>query len=890
MVLRGEERDVILGDLDEEYQTDILPSQGRAAAARWYWGQVISSLASRSHRAMSVIATRRNFLGGVGQDLRYAARTLRKNPRFTVTAVATLALGIGANTAIFSVVDAVMFRPLPYEQPDRLVLLWNRSANTGALRMPISAPDVADFREQAALFEGFAFTDRIHEAALTGDGNPEHITLANVTANLFSLLGVQPVAGRGFLPNEGFVPPEVRNDSSVSISPNAVILSYGLWQRKFGGSADVIGRVIEINGQATRVVGVLPAEFELLLPPDAGMARRIDAWSPLRIGLSEFRRPTRLRDRDSDNTGAVIGRLRPGVTLAQVQAEMDAIAARQREQYEYHRAAGISVDVRFMHDDVVRHARTVLLSLFGAVGLLLLIACLNVANLLLAQTSGRKNEMRLRAALGASRARLIRQMLTESGLLAVLGGAGGLLLARWGIGALVALGPDTLPRAGTVGMDGGVMIFTLVTTVLAAFVFGVAPAFDSSMRNERKLLQSRGAGSVERARLRATLVVSEVALSLILLVGAGLLFKSFVRLQQVEPGFQPEGVLAFDVTLRHPGSYRGPAARSRFVQQLQERVAVLPGVTSVGLVGRLPLGGREWTQPYGLEGQAVQDWNANAANFRVITAGYFDAMGTRLLSGRFFDAADDRQDRRVAIVDETMAQRIAPSGSVIGRTIGFPLDGDAVWAEVVGVVENVHHESLRSRSRETLYVPYRHEASRDVSFVVRTAASPAGLIGPIRREVQALASHLPIYNVRTMTDYLSDSIGAERFAATIVGVFAVIAVVLASVGLYGVISYSVQQRTQEIGIRMALGAERTSVLRHVVAGGMALAGTGLLVGIVASVGLSRFASALLFEVRPTDITTYAGVSSVLMVVAFLACYLPARRASAVDPMVALRSE
>ena len=890
ILLRGEERDVILGDLDEEFHADIFPHRSRWAAKRWYWRQVVASVISRRRQGVVNQTPKEKFGQDIVRDLRFATRTLRKSPGFSAAAIATLALGIGANTAIFTVVNAVMFTPLPYQEPDRLVFLWNRTATAGAHRMPVAAPDVAEYREQTSLFEGFAFSDRVLDAALTGDGDPEHITVARVTPNFFSILGVQPAVGRNFRPQEGFIPPADRNDTTVVIAPNAVMLSHGFWQRRFGASGDVIGQTIQISGQRTTVVGVLPADFELLLPPDVGMARRVDAWSPLRFRLGEFRRPTGLRDRDSDNTGAVIGRLRPGVTLAQAQAEMDGIAARQRARHEYHRTAGMAIDVRSLHDDVVQHVRPVLFVLFGAVAFVMLIACINVANLLLARAADRMQEMRLRTALGASRGRLVRQLVTESALLGALGGAAGLLLAQWGIGVLMAFRPDNLPRMSEIGIDGTALAFTMGSVLVAALLFSVAPAFDAAIRDERALVRSRTAGAGTRKRLRDTLVVSEVALSLVLLVGAGLLFRSLAQLQRVEPGFQPGGVLAFDVTLRHQGSYRGPAERSQFISQIGERIRSLPGVQSVGLIGRLPLGGRQWTQPYGLEGQVPEEWNANEANFRVVTADYFDAMGTRLVAGRHFVGEDDRQDLRVTIIDETMARRIARGQNVLGKTIGFPLDGHPVWAQIVGVVENVHHASLRQDSRETIYVPYRHEASREVSFVVRAGTDPAALAGPIRREIQSLASHLPIYNVHTMSDYLSRSIGADRFAFRLIGIFALLAVTLASIGLYGVISYSVQQRTQEIGIRMALGAGRTSVMKQVVAKGMTLAATGLLIGTAVSIVGVRFSSALLFGVAGTDPPTYLAVSTLLMGVAFLACYIPARRASAVDPMLALRGE
>ncbi|MCZ6915146.1 MAG: ABC transporter permease, partial [Gemmatimonadetes bacterium] len=624
------------------------------------------------------------------------------------------------------------------------------------------------------------------------------------------------------------------------------------------------------------------------LPPDAGFARHVDIWSPLPVTLDNFQRRTRLRDRDSDNTGAVIARLKDGVTLEQARQEMNAIAAWHRESLAFHATAGLEIDVVPMHDEVVGHARPVLISLLGAVTFVLLIACINVANLLLARGTDRRGELALRAALGASRWRLLRQAMAESLLLAGAGSAAGLVLAQWGISSLVALAPATLPRANAIEIDGAVLGFTLGLTVLATLIFGTAPAIDAATPRGSELMQPRGAGAHRRKHLRGALVVSEVALTLVLLVGAGLMLRSLARLRQVEPGFEPEGVLAFDLTLSYPNQYRGPAARGAFVRQLEERIRNLPGVAAIGLIGRIPLGGRQWTQPYGRDGQPEVEWGANEANFRVITKDYFAAMGTRLLGGRSFVDADDRQDIRVAIVDETMARRIAPGGDAVGARIGFPLDGAPVWAEVIGVVEDVRHDDLRVPSRESLYIPYRHEASREISFVVRTTAEPAVLVGPIQRELQALAPHLAAYNVQTMHDYVAYALGPTRFALNLIAVFAALAVVLSSVGLYGVLSYSVRQRTHEIGVRMALGAKGQSVLMQVIADGMKLAGIGVALGLVASVVTSRWLGSLLFEVSPVDAWTYLGVSALLFGVALLACYLPARRASTVDPMESLR--
>ena len=889
--LRGEERDVIIGDLDEEHSTDIRPDRGVLLAALWYWKHAVASvmavrrrdnerLGRRSTRGQAIIAE-------TWQDLRYAGRGVRKDPAFALVAIFTLALGIGATTAIFTVVHAVMLRPLPYHEPDRLVLLWNHTTTGGLAKMPIAAPDVAEYEAEATLFEAFAFSDRIRDVAITGDGDPQHVTLGWVSANFFDVLGIDPHIGRRFLPGEGIIPPEILNDSTATPEPNSVILSYGLWQRFFGADASVIGRAIEISGQATTVVGVLQRDFELLLPSGAGFSTTIDVWSPLRFELSAFRRPTRLRDRDSDNTGAVIGRLNPGVTVSQAQLEMDGIAHRQRERFASYDVAGMRIDVGLMHNEVVGQARPILLALAGAVSLVLLIACINVANLVLARANDRDKEMALRAALGASRGRRVRQVFTESAVLSTLGGVAGVLLAWGGVRLLVSFRPEGLPRLEDLAVNAVVLGFSLGMTLLATMLFGIAPAFDATRRRGSHLLHRHGGSTRHENRFRNLLIIAEVSLSLTLLVGAGL---SFERLQRVQPGFVSDGVLAFDLTLRYPNRFRGPGERSQFVNLLQERIAALPTVQAVGLVGRLPLGGRQWTQPYGFAVQTPDEWGANRANFRVVTAGYFSAMGTRLLTGRHFLPDDDRQDLRVVIVDETLARRIEANGPVIGSRLSFPLDGAAVSAAVIGVVENVRHHDLRSPGRETLYVPYRHEASREVSFVVRTSGDPTSLIPSVRQYVRGLEAGIPLYNIQTMNDYVAAAIGPTQFALTLMLLFAGVALFLAAVGLYGVISYSARRRTHEIGIRMALGAERGSVVRQVVWNGMTLVGIGLGIGIAMSLAGSRLLTSTLFETRPTDPATYAAVTALLAAVSLFACYLPARRASSVDPMESLRQD
>ncbi len=911
LVLRGEEQEVILGDIDEEYATDILPRHGRRVAGRWYWRQALASIVHRCRQTTSKLWPRRNrgrdrrrtvpshrptapvgpkrgsVTTAFGQDLRFAARTLRRNPGFAAVAILTVALGIGANTAVFTVVNAVLLDPLPYRAPEQLVLLWNRTVTSALERAPIAAPDVAEFRRQAELFDAFAFSNRGSEVALTGDGRPEQITMASVTSNFFTVLGVKAALGRTFAPDEGLIALGVLQDSTATIAPPPLVLSHGVWQRRFGGDATVIGRTVRINGSPGFVVGVLPERFEFLVPPDAGVARDVEAWTPIRVELSRLRRAGRLRDQDTDNTGVVVGRLSRGVTLEQARAEMDLIAARQRERDRVHRNAGTYIDVYPMHEDVVRHARPTLLALLGAVGFVLLVACLNVANLLLVRGMHREGEMAVRSALGAGQRRLTGQLLTESGLLAVLGGGAGFLVAQGGVSLLLGLKPVTLARMNDVGADWRVLAFTFGTAVVATILFGSLPALVGPRRDAGVFLRQHGAGAVRGTGSLGALVVAEVALSLVLLVGAGLMLRGFFELQRVEPGFDKEGVVAFDLGLRYPGRYQGPAARSRFVRQLEERIEALPGVTGVGAVGALPLSGRIWTQPYGLEGEAEDAWRRNEGDFRTITSGYFAAMGTRVLAGRSFTREEDLfEHHRVVIIDEAMADRIGDNP--IGALVGFPLDGAPVWAEVVGVVENVRHETLWAEGRETIYVPYRQEASREIAVVVRVTGDPSTLVGSLRRVLGSMDAELPMSGVRTMQAYIADATAATRFAAALVTAFATLALILASVGLYGAISYSVAQRAREIGIKMALGASGNRLAGGIIRRGLTLTTVGLAIGLAVSFAATKVLAGLLYGVHPADLSIRGGVSVVLMAVALLACYVPARRAARVDPVDALR--
>lgn len=833
-------------------------------------------------------------MDSIWRDVRFAARALRQSPGFTAIAVLTLATGIGASSAIFSVVNAVLIDAPPYRDPDRLVLLWHRMLGLGSERTRISGPDVIEYEEAAASFEGFAFMSGTADLVLEAQGTEEHARIGLVTADFFSILGIDPVAGRTFRPEEALLPSGALADSTFNPPPSVVLLSYGLWQRRFGGDPGAIGRVVRLSGAPMTIVGVLPPGFELLLPPDAGIERHADAWTPLRIPLASFRRAQGLRDQDSDNTGVVIGRLKAGVGIERARAEMETIAARQRAEVPHYRNADMRIELAPIQEDAVRHARPGLLALLGAVGFVLLIACLNIATLLLARGASRRSEMALRSTLGASRWRLVRQVLTESMLLAAAGVALGILIAVWGVDLLLAVGPQDLPGLGGVGVDGTVIAFTLVSMVAAALLFGAAPAWALAWRADAEALKEAGAraGGGRQTRLRSGLVVTEIALSLALLAGAGLMLRSFASLQRVDPGFEPEGLLTFQVTL--PGaSVGGPAARAAYMTRLEEEIRRIPGVDAVGLVGGLPLSGRPFTQPYGLEGAPERDWTRNEANFRVISAEYFEAMGTHLLAGRFFTAAENLiEDERVVIVDAKLARRVSPDGSAVGHRIGIPLDGAPVWATVVGVVEDVRFEDLKRPGRETIYAPYRQEASRTVTLAVRSDRVLRALIPAIRRAARDLETDtpIPLHGFRGMEAYVARALAPNRFALTLLSAFAGLALILAVLGLFGLISHAVSRRTREFGVRLALGASGGRIMRQVLGRGLKLAALGVALGIVLAFATSRTLSTLLFGVSGTDAPTYALVAVVLVAIAALACWIPARRAATVEPAVALRHE
>ena len=807
-------------------------------------------------------------------DIRYGARMLIKKPAFTLIAVITLALGIGANTAIFSVVYAVLLRPLPYPEPDRLVMLWTRLEKIGLEHNWVSEPEVLDFRQQSQLFESFGVISGT-SFVLTGNNEPVQSNGAEISTNFFSVLRTNIKVGRDFTPDE-----------EVPGAPCVAILSHAFWKSRFGGDQSALGSTIYLNGKPATVVGVLPATFSLMVPQEALVPSNVDVWIPYTEDYAK-------KDRHSHGL-TVIARLKPGVTVAQAQEEMNGIAARLYPQY--YTLTGFEVRVVSLHGDFVKKMRPALLVLLAAVGFVLLIACANVANLLLGRAVAREKELAIRAAMGAGRIRLLRQLLTESLVLAVLGGIAGVMLAVWGVDALLALSPADLPRLDEVSIDARVLVFTLVVSASTGVLFGLIPAFRASRVKLTNTLKegSRSVIGGGSHRLRRAIVVAEIALSLVLLVGAGLLMRSFSRLTRVDPGFDSQNLLTVKVQVPRT-KYKDGAAVSSFFQQLLEKIQALPGVESAGAVSQLPLGGEYWSGTLTFEGVTANAEQGNLASFevdqRAITPDYFKAMKTTLIEGRFFTSADVRA-KPCAIIDETLARRLWPDVSPIGRRLTFGRfpEKPETWVEIVGVVRHIRQHKLEAKVREEVYYPHAIVSFTAMTLAIHTSGDPLMMTGPVREAVRSIDRDLPIYRIRTMDELVGAALAPARFTLLLLVIFAVVAAVLAVVGIYGVMSHSVTERTHEIGVRMALGAQATDVLKLVVGQGLILTVAGVAIGLAASFAATRVMTGLLYGVSATDALTFGVVSVLLTGVALAASFIPARRAMRVDPMVALRYE
>ena len=813
-------------------------------------------------------------MGILLQDIRYGLRMLIKQPTFTAIAVITLALGIGANTAIFSVVDAVMLKPLPFNNADRLVAVASVNLRESVPNQYVSSPDLGDMRTQTRTFENLAgwFT---YDFTLIGAGEPVRVKGTGVDGELFGLLGVPPQLGRPF--NAG--------------DDHVVVLSNGLWQRQFNSNPGVVGHPITLNGESYTVTAVMPPTFQFPIEAEPS-----DLW--VTWNYAQYAGPAQKRDA---RVMEVIGRMRPGVTVSQAQSELAGITDRLSHQYP-DTNAGIGARVIPIVENLIREKQRALLVLFGAVGFVLLIACVNVAGLMLARGSARRHETAIRAALGASRLRLCIQLLTESLLLAIVGGAAGLLVSSWGVSALLIMSPKDLPRGNQIGINGRVLAFTLIVSILTGVIFGLIPALQMSKTDLTAALKDGGksaGGGRASARFRGGLVVTEIALALVLLAGAGLLINTFWRLSKVDPGLDAGNVLTFRLSL--PYEKYSTAQSATFFDQLQNRLKGIPRVVSASTVFPLPFNGDPIFENMDvshqtrieIEGRPQQPIDRPRVDGTTIQPDYFRSMGIRLIGGRDFSEWDDSTKPQVAILNETAARQFFPGQDPLGKRVRIDsvvTPADQPLRQIVGIVSDVKHHGLGSESRPAVYIPLAQEPFQELYVVVKTEGNPTAVLGDVRNAVLSLDSEQPIYDVKTLDQRLRASISQQRFNALLLTVFSSIAVALSAIGLYGIISFNVNQRTNEIGVRTALGAQSSDVLRLILSYGIRLAVIGIGAGLIAALWLTRSMGSLLFGVSPHDPVTFAAVTLLLVVIVLWACYIPARRATRVDPITALRTE
>lgn len=809
------------------------------------------------------------------QEIRFAFRSLVKTPGFALIAILTLALAIGANTAILSLVNGILIKPLPYRAPERLVLLFEQFKAQGLDRIPVSPPEYLDYQHETTKFAGLAaFT--YAGLNLTSGDQPERIAGASVTPSLFPLLGTEPIRGRVFTENE-----------ATAGRDDVAIISARLWQRRFNSDPTLVGKTISLNGRKVTVVGIMPARFEFPLPLfnlGAGeFGERVDIWSPAVFSEQD------LKNRGSRGYG-MIGRLGDGVALEQAQAELDSVVGRMKQRHpsNYDPGDSFGATLYSLHGQVIGNMRTALWILLGAVGLVLFMACANLTTMLLARAGSREREMAIRVALGASRYRLLRQLLVESVVLALCGGVAGALLGYWGVDLLRLIGAQTVPRLQEVTLDTTVLFLTLLLSICTGILFGLTPALTSARPDLTEALKEGGRGSTEgrrRHRLRSGLIVAEMALALVLLVGAGLLLKSFVRLQNVDPGFNPHNVLTINLSLPVAKYPQGKPV-SNFFQELQNRVAALPGVQAVGVTDILPLSGSKSDSSFAIEGLTSKV--SPDEQIRTGTPDYFRVVQTPLVAGRFFTAADTADSPSVTIVNQTMAKKFWANANAVGKRITFDNPRkNPKWVTIIGIVGDIRSSSLNEPAPPEYYLPHTQYPYREMILTVRSKQEASALTSSIRREVAALDPDQPIARVRTLDEVASDSVAPRRLAVVLIGVFAALALLLASVGIYGVISFSVAERTHEIGVRMALGAQNKNILKLVVGQAAKLMLTGFGLGLLAAVLVTRVLQSLLYNVGAFDLATFLVVLAVLCLAALLATFIPARRAMRADPMIAL---
>jgi putative ABC transport system permease protein len=818
------------------------------------------------------------------QDLRYGARMLMKRPGITSVAIIALALGIGANTAIFSVVNSVLLRALPYENPDRLMLVKETNLPRGEADIGVSAPDFREWRARNQVFERMA-AYAATSFNLSGAGEPERIRGVITSTELLALLGAAPAQGRAFLAEEE----EFGNH-------RVVILSHGLWQRRFGGDPNLVGQAITLDGQKYNVIAIMPASFQF---PD----RNVALWAPLSFAPG-----------DQYNTRGnywlnVIARLKSGVSKAQAQSDMTSIA--EQLEREFKENVGMGASVVSLRENTVGNVEAALVLLLAAVVFVLLIACANVANLLLARAASRQKEMAIRVSLGAGRGRIIRQLLTESLILAVAGGVLGLLLALWGVDVLIGLSPENLPRLSEIKIDGGVFLFTLALSLLTSFLFGLAPALQASRPDLNESLKegSRGSTSgISSRRVRGALVVAEISIALVVLICAGLMINSLIRLRNINPGFTADNLLTLLISLpesKYPDSHLERS--SAFFEQLTEQVRSMPGVESAAVTSSLPLSGSSWGKLFTVEGRPYPTSleEVPLVQYRQLGTDYFKALGIPLMKGRFFNNQDTSESAPVAVINETLAARFFADEDPLGKRIFCGPPEELIPAgllppgfsfprfTIIGIARDVKHEGLDQPTRPEVYTLHDQggiERQRTMYLAVRTSSDPLNFVAGVRSQVLNIDSDQPIANITTMQTRLSDSISQQRFTTLLLAIFASVALILAGVGLYGVMSYTVTQRTHELGIRIALGASERAVVGMVVKEGVKLTAVGVGIGLAGAAALTRLMESLLFGVSATDPVTYGALAMILAAVALVACAVPARRATKVDPMVALRYE
>ena len=844
-------------DIERNVKSGMSLEEARYAALRSFDRLEQSKEECRSARGVGLIEN-------IGRDVTYSLRVLLKSYAFTIVVVLTLALGIGANTAIFSFANGILLRPLPYPQSDRLAVIEETAPKIGILNMGVSYPNFIDWRDQNTVFESLATHFGTSRFSMTLGGEATEIRGSRVSYGLFEVLHVAPQLGRTFTINEDR--PE---------EDGVVILGYDLWQRNFGGDPNIVGKKVVVSSRSRTVVGVMPRGFRF---PEVS-----ELWVPLAITTKMYTR--------NDHGLEAIGRLKPGVSVAQAQSEMHGIAARIEELNPLSNR-GIEVRVTSLHDRLSGNYREALLILLGVVGCVLLVACVNVANLMLARANARQKEFALRAALGASRWRIVRQVLFESLLLAVVGGALGFVLSIWALRLLLTAIPIDLPFWMNFSIDLRVLGFTLALTLLTGLIFGAVPALQTSRFDLNDTLKEGGRGaSGVRSRARSLLVVTEIAMSLVLLVGAGLMVQSFLRLRTVKIGIDPKNVLTASLMVPR-AKYKEEAQRAALIKQIMEKVNSLPGVESASATATLPLNGNNWGRGLTVEGYPVDaSGQVPIVQHTVVTPGYFRTMGITLLAGRDFNDSDAKDSPDVTIIDERLARQYWTNQNPIGKRVRFgPTQDNEPWHTIVGVVSAIRHQRMQEETDPSVYMPHQKIPVAGLSLVARTSSNPHDFIGAVRREVAQLDPDLPVSEVATMEEVITESIWQPRLYAMLFAVFAGGALLLALIGIYGVMAFLVQTRTHEIGIRMALGASTRDVFKLIVGRGMKLTAVGVVIGVGGAIALTRLMHSLLFNTSATDPFIFILISALLSLAAFFACYLPARRAAKVDPLVALRYE